>query len=264
MAKTRGRTSPAPVQSVARSLDLLEAVAAENGGLVAIAERAGLVPSTAYRLLTTLMERGYVSRSARTGRFRLGHKLIELAAVAARDSDSLRSIVRPHLEQLRNATDETANLVVRDGVSIVYVDQVESSRAIRMFTTIGRRVPMHAAAAGKAILAASPTELRLERKAESLDRLTPHTLITTRALAADLEMTRNRGFAIDNEEYELGVVCVAAAILGSDGEPVAAISVSGPSERVAAELDGFGELVRAHAEDASDELSGSGEPGPAG
>lgn len=261
MAKTGNRRGPAPVQSVGRSLDLLEAVASENVGLVALAERTGLGPSTAYRLLATLMERGYVTRSPRTGRFRVGHKLVELAAVAARDSESLRSIMRPHLEQLRDATDETANLVVPDGVSIVYVDQVESSRAVRMFTTIGRRVPAHASAAGKAILASSPAVLLDERGAAGLERLTPHTLTTTRALAADLDVIRARGFAVDSEEYELGVVCVAATILGPDGEAIAAVSVSGPSERMReTDLDALGALVRDHAAQASRELGAIAHP----
>jgi DNA-binding IclR family transcriptional regulator len=255
MAKPRNRRGPTPVQSVGRSLDLLEAVANDNVGLVALAERTGLGASTAYRLLVTLLERGYVARNPSTGRFRVGHKLVELAAVAARDSESLRSIARPHLEQLRNATDETANLVVRDGVSIVYVDQVESSRSVRMFTAIGSRVPLHSAAAGKAILAASPAAVFDERQAAGLERLTPHTLCTTEALAADLGVIRGRSFAIDSEEYELGVVCVAAVIRGPDGEPIGAVSVSGPAERMrATDLNAMGALVSEHAETASGEL----------
>ena len=260
MAKTGDRSGPALVQSVGRSLDLLEAVAAENLGLVALAERTGLGPSTAYRLLATLVDRGYVTRT-RTGRFRLGHKLLELAAVASRDRESMRSIIRPHLEQLRDATDETANLVVPDGVSIVYVDQVESPRAMRMFTTIGRSVPMHASAAGKAILACSSAALLQKREAAGLERLTPHTLGTSQALKDDLEIIRARGFAVDAEEYEPGVVCVAAAIPGPDAEAIAAISISGPSERMRdGDLDVLGALVREHAMLASQELGANARP----
>ncbi len=263
MAKTRSRSGPILVQSVGRSLDLLDAVAGESLGLVALAERTGLGPSTAYRLLATLMAHGYVSRSPETGRFRLGYKLLELAAVAARDSESLRATMRPHLEQLRNATDETANLVVPDGVSIVYVDQVESPRAVRMFTTIGRRVPLHASAAGKAILATSPTSLLHEREAAGLERLTPHTIGTLRALADDLELIRERGYAIDNEEYELGVVCVAAAVVGADGDAIAGVSISGPSERMRnTDLDALGWLVRDHVTQVSSELGSNAQPTP--
>jgi IclR family transcriptional regulator, acetate operon repressor len=265
MAKAAKRRGPAPVQSVGRSLDLLDAVAAETLGLVALAERAGLGASTAYRLLSTLMEHGYVRRNPSTGHFHVGYKLLELAASAAHDTEVLRAIVRPYLDALRNATDETANLVVPDGVSVVYIDQVESARAIRMFTAIGRRVPLHASASGKAILASSSSKsLLADRETAGLAALTPHTLITSRALEHDLDRTRTRGFAIDNEEHDLGVVCVAAAIIGHDGEPTAALSVSGPSERMrAADLDALGAIVRTHSLEASRDLGAGSRPSDA-
>ncbi|MEA2330100.1 MAG: IclR family transcriptional regulator, acetate operon repressor [Thermoleophilaceae bacterium] len=261
MAETESRSGPALVQSVGRSLDLLEAVASEELGLVALGERTGLRPSTAYRLLTTLMERGYVVRSASTGRFRLGHKLVELAATASRGSERVLSAAQPHLQQLRDATGETANLAVLDGLAIVYAGQAESSRAVRLFTTIGRRVPLHACAAGKAILAFSPPSLLDQVLEKGLIRLTGHTLATRRELVDDLEATRRRGFAIDREEYEEGVVCVAAPILGPGGEAIGAASVSGPAPRVLErDLDATGDLVRTHTRQISQELGALVEP----
>lgn len=255
MAEAKARSGSVPVQSVGRSLDLLEAVASEHIGLVSLAERTGLQPSTAYRLLSTLMERGYVTRSPATGRFALGHKLVELAAVAGRGNERVRAAARLHIGQLRDATDETANLVVPDGLSVVYVDQAESSRAVRMFTTIGRRVPLHACAGGKAILASAPPTLLDDVLEKGPARLTAHTLTTRRALCDELELTSERGFAIDREEYEEGVVCVAAPIFGPGGEAIAAASVSGPAARMtAAGLDAMGELVRAHTLQVSQEL----------
>lgn len=261
MAKTAKGAGPTPVQSVSRSLDLLDAVASGNLGLVGLATKTDLTPSTAYRLLATLMDRGYVTRSPDNGRFRVGHKVLELAAVAASATDSLRAVIRPHLENVRNATDETANLVVPDGVSIVYADQVESARAVRMFTVIGRRVPMHASAAGKAILATSSRQLLEARLAAGLEALTPHTLATEHALQEDLDLTRERGYAVDSEEYDVGVVCVAAAITGPTAETVAAMSVSGPSERLrAAGLTEIGVVIREHALLASRALGMDAEP----
>jgi IclR family acetate operon transcriptional repressor len=258
MVKSARGTGPQPVQSVVRSLDLLDALGSESLGLVALAERTGLQPSTAYRLLGTLQRRGYVSRNLHTGQFRIGHRLLELAALATSASETLRATVRPHLEQLRDVTDETANLVVLDQLSIVYIDQVESPRAIRMFTSIGRRVPLHASAAGKAILAISSEALLNDRASAGLDRLTRNTLGSRQPLEQDLATTRDRGFAVDNEEYELGVVCVAAVIIGPDGGPAGAISVSGPTERMRdADLARLGKLVRRHAAEASSELGGS-------
>jgi IclR family acetate operon transcriptional repressor len=255
MAKTANRTGPLPVQSVSRSLDLLDAVATGDHSLVALASKTNLTPSTAYRLLSTLMDRGYVARSAETGRFRVGHKVIELAAVAASATDRLRVLIRPYLESLRDATEETANLVVPEGVSVVYADQVESARAVRMFTVIGRRVPMHASAAGKAILAASPEGVLNARLAAGLEVLTTHTLATAESLRRDLDLTRERGFAVDREEYDLGVSCVACPITDARAHAVAALSVSGPSERMrAADLEALGAVVRDHARNASQEL----------
>lgn len=257
MVKTKGNPGPARVQSLARSLDLLEAVGAEELGLVEIAGRTGLVPSTAYRLLSTLIDRGYITRSAETGRFRLGPKLVELAAVARHDNERLRLAVRPHLRALRDASDETANLVVRDGLCIVYVDQVESARAVRMFTTIGRRAPLHATGGGKAITAFGPPELLTELLAGGLERLTQHTLATPAKLRSDLGRVRERGYAIDDQEFEDGVICVAAPIRGAGQATVAAASVSGPAARMHEhDLDVLGAIVREHARLASVELGG--------
>ncbi len=264
MAKTNDRRGPLPVQSVGRSLDLLEAVAEEELGLVALAERAGLGPSTAYRILSTLMERGYVTRSAQTGHFRLGSKLVELASAAARGNERLRAALHPHLRALRDETGETANLVVLDGRSIVYVDQVESSRAVRMFTTIGRRVPLHASGGGKAIAAFAPDALVGELVEHGLERLTPHTLATPQALRADLARVRERGYAIDHEEYEAGVVCVAAPIFGPTGEVIAAASISGPAARMQEhDLDTLGATVRRHTRRASAEVGAAADAGGA-
>jgi IclR family acetate operon transcriptional repressor len=225
---------------------LLEAVASEPLGLTALAERTGLGASTAYRLLSTLAARGYVTRSEESGHFGVGHKLVELAAIAGRSSERLRIAAQPSLRELRDKTDETANLVVRDGLAVVYIDQVESSRTVRMFTTIGRRVPLHACAGGKAILALAPPETVDAIVEAGLERRTPRTLCTRSSLLDDLELTRQRGFAVDNEEYEEGVVCIAAAIMGTGTEAVAAATVSGPASRMLErDLAALGELVHA-------------------
>ena len=248
MARTNGTVGPLPVQSVGRSLDLLEAIADEQLGLVALAKRVGFGPSTAYRLLSTLAARGYVTRNAETGTYRLGPKLLEMAA-AARDQDvRLRAIVHPHLRALRDATGETANLVVADDDAVVYVDQAESPQSVRLFTTIGRRVPLHASGGGKAIAAFSPPAAVDELVAGGLTQLTERTLVTSRAFGDELA----------------GVVCVAAALRGADGEPVAAVTVSGPAARMRGHgLDALGALVRDHADRASADL-GAGAATPAG
>ena len=124
-----------------------------------------------------------------------------------------------------------------------------------MFTRIGRRVPLHAAAAGKAILAVSADSLLRERASAGLERLTARTLTSADSLERELSKIRKQGFAVDNEEYELGVVCVAAAIIGADGDAAGALSISGPTERMrVANLTLLGALVRRHAAEASIEI----------
>jgi IclR family transcriptional regulator, KDG regulon repressor len=223
------------VQSLERAFDLLEALSGGGElGVTELANRTGLVPSTAHRLLHTLAKRGYVSQSSESGRYLLGYKVVEVASGLERRLERLRVAARPHLERIQRATGETVNLVVLDADRVVYVDQVEGSRSVRMFTTVGTSVPAHTTGAGKAMMAAGPAEAAsaLYGGREPLERLTAHTLVTLEALEDDFVRIRRRGYAVDNEEHEEGVGCVATAVFDHGGRPCAAISVSGPSARI--------------------------------
>ncbi len=223
------------VQSLERALDVLEALAVGGElGVTELATRTGLVPSTAHRLLSTLAKRGYVSQSSESGRYLLGYKVVEVASGLERRLERLRAAARPHLEAIQQATSETVNLVVLDGDRVVYVDQVEGSRSVRMFTTVGTAVPAHTTGSGKAILAFGPADAveALYAGREPLERLTDSTLVTVAELERDFAQIRRRGYAIDNEEHEEGVGCVATAVFDHRGIPCAAISVSGPTARI--------------------------------
>ena len=240
------------MQSVSRAFDILEALAGTDElGVTDLATRTGLVPSTAHRLLATLAKRGYVSQRADSGRYALGYKLVELANGLEQELARLRRVARAHLEAVQEATEETTNLVVLDGDRVIYVDQVQGSRSVRMFTIVGADALAHTTAAGKAILAFGSSEAvaALYPEREALERLTTRTLATVEALEEDLARTAKRGYAIDNEEHEEGVSCVAAPVLDRDGRPRAAISISAPTARVlhpdTAEL---GALLRRHAD----------------
>lgn len=231
------------VQSVSRALDLLEALMdRDEVGLVELAERTGLQPSTAHRLLATLARRGYVFQNRRTGRYLLSYRVLELAGHVQRRTARLRAAAHPYLERARKVSGETANLVVlNEDDDVVYVDQVEGPRAMRMFMETGRSVPAHSAGAGKALLAMRPVEaIEPLRAREPFEAFTARTITTTDALLRDLARIRRRGFSIDNEEHEEGVTCVAAPVRDHTGEAVAAISVSGPTSRM--RTTGLGEL----------------------
>jgi DNA-binding IclR family transcriptional regulator len=260
------------VQSLERAFDLLEALV-EGGelGVTELASRTGLVPSTAHRLLNTLSRRGYVTQSSASGRYLLGYKIVELASGLEHRLSRLRAVARPHLEAIRRATGETTNLVVLDGDRVVYVDQVEGTRSVRMFTAVGTSALAHTTGSGKAIMAYSQAELLSVTYGDraELERLTPRTLVTIEALQADLTRIRRRGYAIDNEEHEEGVGCVAVPVFDHTGQPCAAMSVSGPSARILhADTAEVGALLAEHAHEISDALghrpaSGVAETAPA-
>ena len=242
------------VQAASRTFDVLEALAsADDLGLVELAGLTGLHPSTAHRLLQTLVARGYVTQHPGSKRYLLSYKISELSDAVTKRHQHLRAVARPHLEMIVKTTGESANLSVLEPPNLVYVDQVEGLRSVRMFARRGVAVPAHATAAGKAMLAWAEPDV-VSRLAESLVQLTPHTISTHEALRRELARVRASGSAMDKEEQEVGVGCVAAAIVRA-GSAVAAISVSAPMTRIrAADPARLAELLTTRAAAISEEL----------
>ena len=236
---TGGNAAPTgrqTVQSVERTFDVLEALAAARQPIPIseLSQRLGLHISTVHRLLGTLIERGYARQDAVSGRYGIGPRLVELAGGLNEQVD-LRQETRPFLELLATQVGETANLSVRSGNNLVYIDQVQSARLVRMFTRVGSSAPLYCTGSGKLFLAYSPNfELDLDRYLleTTLEAHTPATLTTPRQLREELSQIRQRGYSFDNEEMEEGVVCVAAPVFDSENQIVAAISVSGPTGRM--------------------------------
>lgn len=259
------QTQP-PVQSVARALGLLEAVAARDEvGLAELARETGLQPSTVHRLLATLIACGYVVQSGRSGRYRMSQKVVTLAGGPEVRVARLRSIAHPHLEAIRDHSDETTNLVVLERFTLAYVDQAESSRAVRMFTQLGRRVVAHATGGGKAMLAFQPDEARADLIAAApYPDLTPRTITSAVAMRSELERIRARGYAVEEEEYEADVGCVGVPVLDDDAHAVAAISVSAPLARLRLlDLDELAGFMTGHTREISRELGYVGASPPA-
>jgi DNA-binding IclR family transcriptional regulator len=244
------------VQSVHRALDVLEAVAAGRElGVSEVAARTGLVVSTAHRLLASLADRGYVRQSSTHGRYRLGLKVLELAGGEQAQTAALCAAARPHLEHIQSATRETTNLVILVGDRVVYVDQVAGRHSMRMFTELGSSALAHTTGSGKAMLAYRPAQTiatMYSRAREPFERLTPRTLTTLASLSEEFTRIRRRGYALDDEEHEEGVSCVAAPVFDDTGTAFAAISISAPTSRlVHADTNELGRLLRQQAAEVS-------------
>jgi IclR family acetate operon transcriptional repressor len=225
----------ASVQSVDRALDVLEALAAAGKplGVGELSDLTGLPQGTAHRLLQSLQQRGYVRRDA-SRKYSVGTSAMRLADAAQR---SLARSARPFLAELVTLSGETANLAVMEGDDVVYVAQVSSPHTLRMFAEVGRHVPPHSTAVGKVLLAGMPREraLALLRRA-GLPARTPTTITEVGAFATELDVVAGQGWAADEEEQESGVRCVAVPV-GGPGPTLAAMSLSGPSERFAGGRD---------------------------
>ncbi|WP_018654044.1 IclR family transcriptional regulator [Actinomadura flavalba] len=244
------------VRSLERAFELLEHLA-DAGGEMALSEltaASGLPMPTIYRLMRTLVTLGYV-RQEPSKRYALGPRLIRLGEGAGR---RLGSWARPALTRLVDELGETANMAVLEGDEVVYVAQVPSRHSMRMFTEVGRRVKPHCTGVGKALLAQLPEP----RVREILERTgmapsTPHTFTDADALLAELGRIRDVGYAVDDEEQEVGVRCVAVSL--PDAPALTALSVSGPSARMTAEAVGAAvPLMREIAASFSRELSPRG------
>ncbi|MBI3977784.1 MAG: IclR family transcriptional regulator [Chloroflexi bacterium] len=222
------------VQTVGRALDILLCFSADQPELSAteLAQRLGLHKSTAHRIASYLAARGFLLQDRSTARFRPGLKLVELGSLALRQMD-LRREGRPHLVALVDRTEETAFLAVRDGDVAVYLDVVESRRALVLTAYPGRRVALHSSATGKALLAhLSEPEIDGIIRSTGLPRYTAKTLADVAALKADLTATRARGYSVDDEETQEGSAGVGAPIRDASGTVAASISVGAPPARL--------------------------------
>ena len=221
------------IGSLDRGLHILEMLGAAVEPL-RVTEIAGVLKvdkSTAYRLLHTLQARGYVSQ-VETRRYRLGSKCIELGSLALKTID-MRMQARPFLEELADQTGQTIHLAVLSNIEAIYVDMVQGSSVITISTDVGMEAPGHCTASGKALFAhLSPEQLRQIYSGRELPQFTPSTITDLASLEAHLQVVREQGYAVDDEERYQGVRCMAAPVFDHHGQVIASISVSGPSSQM--------------------------------
>jgi IclR family KDG regulon transcriptional repressor len=251
------RVSLYRVQVLDRALSILEVLGREGPELTLaeLSERLRLPKSTAHRLLGVLEQHRFVERGQRGGRYRLGLRLFELGSKVIASLD-LRERARRHLERLMLETGETSHLCVLDDGGVLYLDKVEASRTVRVPSIVGQRYPVHCGAAGKTLLAfLQDDELDNLIKARGLKAYTSNTITTPARLKSELQLIRERGYAVDNEEFEEGLRCIGAPVRDHSNKVVAAISIAGPTFRITADkIPALARSVVAVAKELSAEL----------
>lgn len=226
-------TSSGTVQSLDRAIDLLEALAQVGGSasLSELASASGLPLPTIHRLMRTLLLRGYALQQP-SRRYALGPRFIRIGEIAGRQ---FGANARAHLERLAESLGESINLAMIDRDMVLYTAQAASSRSMRMFTEVGRRVHCHSTGVGKAILAQLPDAAVREIVARvGMPAATERTITTLNDLMTEIEKIRAAGYAVDDGEQEIGVRCFAVVV--PDAPTATALSVSGPETRVTEEF----------------------------
>ena len=237
MAHRRKEKSEYIVQSVDRALDILEAFNYEQEelGVTELSQKLGLHKNNVFRLLATLECRGYIEQDKRTGNYRLGIKTFEVANIFVHHL-GLRRQARPILEDLVNRCDETAYLAILDGPEVVYVLMHETSQTVRIVPRLGHRLPAYCTASGKVQLAyESRDHLVQVFEGHALKKHTPHTIDNFDKLVTHLKEVTRLGYAVDDEELEEGVRCVAAPVRDYSHRVVAGVGLSGPVPRFSLE-----------------------------
>ena len=223
-----------PIKVLNKTFSILEVLLQQGSAMnmTEISKKLGLYPSTTHRILDTLKHWGYVEQEPNNQEYQLGLKVLELGMAKLQQIDLVREAT-PYLKELVNQCNETTHLGVLEGGDILYLAKVESSQTIRMCSYVGKRAPLHCTALGKVLLAFLPEEERnkiLEQK--GLPRLTENTITDRNKLEKELSKIQKQGFALDQEENEKDVQCIAAPIRNYRGRVIAAVSISGPAFRI--------------------------------
>src|SRR5574338_416656 len=233
LSPVSSQESKNPIQVIERMMKLLDVLAQHPDPvpLKQLALETGLHPSTAHRILGAMTQNGFVERSD-AGVYRLGIRLLELGSLV-KSRISLRDTAMPYMLRLHAATGESVNLGIRAGDEIVYVERTSSGRSsVRVVHIVGARAPLHTTATGKLFLVEDGLEqVRDSARRTSLPPSTPASITTVSALEKELDRVRRHGVAFDLDEVESGVRCIAAGIRDNNGELIAGLSLSTPSER---------------------------------
>ncbi|HWR45413.1 IclR family transcriptional regulator [Sporomusa sp.] len=234
MTGQSGGDSERYIQSVFRSLKILEYVAEHRNlaGLTEISKGIGIHKSTAHGLIATLEKCGYMHQDPKTGKYSLGIKVFEMGQAYIANLD-LREIALPYLKELSLTYQETAHLAILSAEDVVYIDKVDGSRSIGIRSQVGGRNPAYCTGVGKALLSGlDEFQIKKLYHGKVLRKYTRNTVADQAELLGQISQVREQGYALDIEEFELDLRCIAAPVKDSTGAVIAAISLSGPSNRL--------------------------------
>ncbi len=217
------------VQALDRALDILENLALEGKGmgLTELSQKVGLNKSTVYRLLSTLAEWGYVEKTTQGSKYKLGLKVIDLGSIFLNNIE-LKTEALPYLNELKEKSRQPVHLARLEDGQVVYIEKVDVINSIRMYSQIGRRVPAHSTALGKVMMAykrADEVEYIIQNR--GLAAVTSNTITDKQRFMEELKNIRIRGYALDDEENEVGIRCLAAPVFDYRCKVIAAVSTSG-------------------------------------
>lgn len=245
------------IQSVERALQIIDLFDEQSPELkiTSISEKLGLNKSTVHSLLKTLQKHHYIEQNPENGKYKLGMKLVERGNFIISTID-IRQVAKKYLTDLANKTSQTTHLGILNGCEGVYVDKVEGAQAVIRYSRIGRGIPLHATAVGKVLLAfQNPEEVQRLLDGYVYTRQTPNTITEESELLKELEKVRKQGYAVDDQENEQGVRCIAVPILNYQNQVIAAISISTLVSRVNyRELEEYILLLKQAGQELSEEV----------
>lgn len=254
------------IRALERGLDILEAFTIGEPELTIgqIGDHTNLPKPTVVRLLSVLSERGYVERVSGAERYRLGVRTLEVGSVFLQ-SITLEAEARPIMKMLADQTGQTANLGILDKYQVVHIEVVAPDRPLRFWASVGKRENAYVSALGKVLLTGLPDQSREFYLQQPREAITPTTIVLPEDLRAELTRIEEVGFAVDNEESNAGVICIAAPILDGKGRLVAAVSISGAQAEFEADgsMEDFTTQVKRAAHEISERLGWTPKTAPA-
>lgn len=217
------------VQTLDRVMDIIELLSTSKQGMgvTEIGNRLNLHKSTVHRLITSLLKRGYIEKDAKTGLYKIGLKFIEISSLHLHQLE-LKTEAAPFMRRLSETTGQVSHLAILDGTDVVYIEKFDLVPSLRLYSQIGKRVPVYCTALGKVLMSSKTNGLRNQiLDGIELKPFTKNTIIDRKVLEIELDKTQQRGWAVDNEEHEAGVCCIAAPVFDFTGKVIAAVSISG-------------------------------------